>query len=350
MKTEHTQAQQVNGNANSGLRRNLLLLAAGVLCGQAGLAVAAEVPLFEAYRATGQYAIYANGLGLKDAGGQGTLTDVSITGPVQKAYLYWAGSNRPATETTSDDTIVFSQGANPGVAVTADASYVIPFERPAVPGSYYWNANHSAYVADVTQLVTQGTFDYTVSEFDMDTEFGFGLQIVYEDQNMPVRDVALYQGHDFAFSGWANAGELNRTDVVTFEFDPSSEERVLEASFFAAGGEGTDRPEQLWALTGAHQAPGDLPDELITNNLGSVIMDNPLESNNQSVWDTVTYQLVIPPGATYAAFQFESGGGSGTNTPDESFSWTAGSFALIPEPATLTLLVVGGLAALRRRR
>ena len=41
---------------------------------------------------------------------------------------------------------------------------------PWQPGNYYWDANRIAYWADVTALVTTGTFDYTVSDFVMDTQ------------------------------------------------------------------------------------------------------------------------------------------------------------------------------------
>jgi hypothetical protein len=219
-------------------------------------------------------------VGVSSTGGDGTIENVNITGPVAKAYLYWIGANIPAADVSTDDTVYFGVEGMPGTDVMADNSYVIPFERPFAPGAFFWNANHSAFVADVTQLIQPGMNNYSITEFDMDIEFGVGLQVVYEDDSAPLSEIAIHQGHDFAFLGWNNAEELNRTDVVTHTFAPTDFDRVLQVTFFSGGGEDTDRPDQLWSLTGIHDDPGDLPDELITNNLGNVIDTNPLEADN----------------------------------------------------------------------
>jgi hypothetical protein len=321
-----------------------------MLCAMPSLA--AEVALFETWRDTGNYRVFNNGVGVSSTGGDGTIENVNITGPVAKAYLYWIGANIPAADVSTDDTVYFGVEGMPGTDVMADNSYVIPFERPFAPGAFFWNANHSAFVADVTQLIQPGMNNYSITEFDMDIEFGVGLQVVYEDDSAPLSEIAIHQGHDFAFLGWNNAEELNRTDVVTHTFAPTDFDRVLQVTFFSGGGEDTDRPDQLWSLTGIHDDPGDLPDELITNNLGNVIDTNPLEADNGEEWDTVVKEVLIPAGETFASFQFESGGGSGTNTPPESFSILSATFNMraIPEPGTVLLLGSGALVLLRRRR
>lgn len=327
--------------------------AAGVLGGAllfAGAAQAAEVSLFEAWRGTGQYRVYAEGVGLHDSAGTGVFEDVPIGGPVAKAYLYWIGANLPATDTATDPLITFTPEGQAGFPVAAQDVYVVPFERPGNPGSYYWNANHTVFVADVTQLISEGTRDYTISDFDMDQEYGVGLQIVYQDSRVPLTEVAIHQGHDYAFANWPNAGELNRTDVITHTFEPAPYGRVLEVTFFVGGGEDSNRPDQLWMLTGTADEREALPDELITNNLGVVIDSNPIEGQQNDEWDTIVQKIMIEPGENFAAFQFQSGGGSGVGLP-ESFSSISAVFSMraVPEPATALLLGAGLLAIGRRR-
>jgi len=327
------------------------LLAIGLFW--SGTAYAAEQPLFEVWRDTGPYRVYAYGFGTYASGGNGTFQDVAVGGPVAKAYLYWIGANLPAVDTATDSNITFTRQGEPGIGVQADDIYIVPFERPLAPGTYFWNANHSLFIADITDLIDEGTFDYSISDFDMDQEYGVGLQIVYQDRQAdPNTEVAILQGHDYAFSGWPNGGELNRTDVAAHTFEPAPVDRVLEVTFFMGGGEATDRPDQLWFLTGTYEDRSQLPTELITNNLGTVLDSNPIEAVDDEEWDTITKKIIIPAGDTFAAFQFQSGGGSGQGTPPESFSWISATFAMraIPEPGTALLLGAGALAALRRRR
>ncbi|MCB9865742.1 MAG: PEP-CTERM sorting domain-containing protein [Phycisphaerales bacterium] len=341
-------AQRLGENRRTG---TAILACATALAIGASAAHAAEVSLFEAWRDTGNYRVYVDGLGLHDDSGTGTFQDVLVGGPVAKAYLYWIGANTPATDTATDPTVTLTRQGAAGAPVNADATYVVPFENPNAPGSYYWNANHSVFVADVTQLIMEGNYDYTVSDFDMDQEYGVGLQIVYQDDNAALTDVAIHQGHDYAFANWVGGGELNRTDVVTHTFDPAPFTRVLEVTFFVGGGEHSNRPDQLWMLTGTSDGRDPLPTELITNNLGDVIDPNPIEAEQNEEWDTIVKKIVIEPGQNYAAFQFQSGGGTGQGLP-ESFSWISATFAMraVPEPATALLLGAGALVVCRRRR
>ena len=334
------------GSRVTAVRTSVVALVA-VLLGNP--APASEVQLHEVFSGTGQYGIYNGGVGGL-VGGSGTISDVNVAGPVEKAYLYWVGSNQPHDDVASDPVISLTRSGAAGSEVTADVTWTVDFPNPWDPGHYFWDANHMAFVADVTDLIAVGTSDYTISDFDMDTEFGAGLQIVYEDDSLPVRKIIIDQGHDFAFSGWPAAGELNRTHVLTHTFAPSDEDRTLDASFLVAGGEPVDRPDQLWFDTGTHASENDLPTELVTTGLGTVIDTNPLEGRDGTDWDTVLKEVTVPAGATYVAFQLESGGGTGLGEPAESFSWVSSSFAMVPEPTTLVLLGVGMTAVMRRRR
>ncbi len=340
--------QFISGSVLHSAGKGILAVAIGL--GLAGTAVAAEIPLQEAWSGYGPYAVVNTGVGVRDTGGTGTMSDVTVTGQVQKAWLYWVGSNVPHSDILKDPVVTLTRSGSPGQSVTADVTAIVEFEVPWQPGNYYWDANHIAYWADVTDLVATGTWDYTISDFVMDKTHGAGLQIVYADDSLPAQNVSIFQGHDYAFAGWQNAGELSRTWVTSYTFAPAAYDRVLDAAFLVAGGEGTDRPDQLWYDVGTHVTEADLPVELITNNTGTVLDTNPLEGLDGNEWDTVIKSVLIPAGATYAAFQFQSGGGTGTGRPSESFSWVASSFSLIPEPASLVLLAFGAMAVARRSR
>ena len=329
-------------------------LMAGLLSlGLTSSAMAAEMALQDVYSVSGAYSVFHAGAGDVIGG----ATELGAFGPqgrnVAKAYLYWSGNNWPQGDFSGDGTITFTSenlGGTVDSVIVADTSSTIEFEKPLTPGTYFWDANVRMFVADVTQYITLGYTNYSISGFDMDAELGAGLQIVYTDPGEG-GDVTIYQGNDFAYRDWPGGGELNRTNVLNHTFKPSEVDRVLEAVFFVAGGSDLDRPDQLWSQVGEHDDPAGLPSELTTGNpLASVLIDNPLQGADGDAWDTVTTSVVIPAGSTFASFQFESGGGSGAHPLPESFNWMSASFTMVPEPASLVLLALGGVSLLRWRK
>lgn len=308
-------------------------------------ALAVEMPLTQAWSAMGNYGTVHAGVGTLLTDGTGTISGVTVPGTVTKAFLYWVGRNGPATDLSSDPTITLTRSGDAGISVTAD----VMTDVSLLP---YWNHNHIAFIADVTDYVAAGTFDYMISDFHMSSaEYGVGLQIVYEDAGLPETEVSIFQGHDFAYRNWAGPEGLDVTSVVNYTFEPTDHDRVLDLAFIVAGGEATVRSEQLWFATGTHDVPGDLPTELVTSGLGTVLDSDPLVAGDGQTWDTWTGQIVVPAGSTYASFQFESGGGSNPSIQPESFSWVSASFQLgIPEPATLAFFTFGTVIVIRSRR
>jgi uncharacterized membrane protein len=316
----------------------------------ASAAVAAEVRLTPAYSVSGNYGLAYAGVGDLTSGA-GTLSPGPVIGTVDKAFLYWSGANLPHDNVGQDDTVTFGLQGLPGTSLTADLTLITDFEKPFAPGTYFWDANVIGYVEDVTTLVSPGTNVYEFSDFDMDAEFGAGLQIIYQDDSLPVRDITVYQGNDFAFRDWPGGEELNRTWVLAHEFAPEPFDREVEVVFFLSGGAVEARQDQLWFQTGTHGHPGELPEEIVNGAFASVLDSNPVTGNVGNDFDVLVKTVTLPAGNTYVAFQFQSGGGSGDPALlPESFNLLAATVSVVPEPATLALLGFGALTTLRRRR
>ncbi|MBT8270587.1 MAG: gliding motility-associated C-terminal domain-containing protein, partial [Bacteroidia bacterium] len=117
-----------------------------------------------------------------------TSTDQAIAA----AYLYWAGSGEADTEVTVN-----------GFPVTSDLNYSVSFDSSS------GNLIYFSCFSDITALVLQeGNTVYTLSDLDISqalstnpgycntrTNFaGWSIYVIYEDQNLPLNQVSLFQG------------------------------------------------------------------------------------------------------------------------------------------------------------
>lgn len=104
------------------------------------------------------------------------------------AYLYWAGSGEADTEVTLN-----------GVSISSELNYSVPFQSLV----------YFSCFSDITDLVLeQGNGTYELSELDISntlitnpgycnnrTNFaGWSIYIIYEDANLPLNQVSLFQG------------------------------------------------------------------------------------------------------------------------------------------------------------
>jgi hypothetical protein len=315
-------------------------------------ASAVEMQLAPAYSVTGHYAVLTSGVGGL-TGGNGTMTPGNIPGSINKSFFHWSGVNLPHDVVLPDSAVTLTRHG-PGTfepnSVVASTITPIEFEMPFSPGNFYWDAVNISYTADVTSLVTPGDFQYDISDFDMSDESGAALQTVYQDASLPLQEITIYNGADFAYANWAGGGELNRTHVLSHTFAPAAVARTLHLDFIVANGATSARPDQLWFQTGT----GVAPTELVNSASAVVLNANPLNGNDGEDWDTVRQTVTVPAGATFVSFQFQSGGGTGDqNLLPESFTWLSAalSFSVVPEPASLSLLIGGALAmGMRRNR
>ncbi|MEZ4856417.1 MAG: gliding motility-associated C-terminal domain-containing protein [Gelidibacter sp.] len=115
------------------------------------------------------------------------------TSTIVAAYLYWAGSGVGDTNITLN-----------GTSVDADLTYNVSYNNSPTNVLTYFSC-----FADVTNLVTtQGNTTYELSDLDISetlanntaycanrTNFaGWSIYIIYEDDNLPLNQVNLFQG------------------------------------------------------------------------------------------------------------------------------------------------------------
>lgn len=159
--------------------------------------------------------IVAAGVGGLRTVGSGVINLADLSGPVEKAYLYWHGATR-----TTDPAAIANVFVN-GTPITG--------QQIGYSSSNCWGyANSQAYRADVTSLVAAtGNGAYSLTGFgsggDIDGN-GASLIVFYDDGDLANdRDIMLFDGNDsnkdslFEPAGWDVT-----FDSVNFDTGPAS--------------------------------------------------------------------------------------------------------------------------------
>jgi hypothetical protein len=299
---------------------------------------------------TGHYGVAVWGVGLHDPGsGETSPGDIALNVPgtaVVRAYLVWSGFD--TLDGGGDNTVSLAVDGGAATAVTADAEYG--------GATHYWYGNYYryAYYADVTSLVLTGNHTYTISDFGpMYFRDGAGLQVVYEDPDLPVARVDIRRGLDRFYRGWGE-GARGETAVNCYDFEPVSADRQFDFILFVSGIEATTepRPTALWYDTGtdADPQPSDMvnapTDGPVTGTLiqGPTVANafGPFYSNNNPEWDTYVStdrgtSINVPAGNTWVCLQVESATFQGYNPA--SGMWLS-SISILPteDPTAVELL------------
>ena len=246
------------------------------------------------FTAVGKISIVADGVGLKfvDSG------DISITvpGTVIAAFLYWSGYD---LITGGDDEVLFD-----GNTVTADGQFGPDFwlHRGVGPEDDMF---HFVYVADVTGQVNTGTDTYTVDGFELDTEYGAGLMVVYEDASLPMARVTILDGLDSYWFGFESPRGPN-SEVFGLDFDAYSSTRDVEMILFAGGCSGPDDPNKVLTQTGDGAKPTTL---VVTPSVAPWS----LTANDGEAWDTYETTVTVAADDEWLSVQVESVGTDGTS-------------------------------------
>jgi hypothetical protein len=268
-----------------------------------------------------------------------TFAGSEIPGPVQHAFLYWAGRDffcpqDPLVGQTVDNCLVNGLATNdgPDQRLTLNGSPIIGTFLDAEAN---WGAgdpdnkiNNIGYRADVTSLVQSvvggggaGPYNFTIADGDTTQNFGrrsddvggidgATLLVIYTDPaETQVFQVQVLDGLDFAHDDAATL-ESKTTGPVNFNYTPDSNPRSAELVIAAADAE----PLREDVIR-------------ISDNLDQL---DQLDSSDGDEWDTEVFNVDIPAGVgttTVQLFSEDADGTQGPNNPD-SMSWILGALRI----------------------
>jgi hypothetical protein len=249
-------------------------------------------PLTVRYEATGRYDIVAGGVGLYESNLGDIILDVP--GSVVKAYLYWSGFG--SNDINIDNTVIFTVGSSVNT-LTADWTF---------GPDPWWDGNyHKVYVEEVTSLILTGINTYTISDVNIEVNYGAGLMVVYEDTNLPYNLVQINDGLDAFHFRFSDPRGPN-SDVTSFDFGSASYDRYMDIILFVGGVQHDDRPNAIWYQSGTGSKPDDLVDDPDAIELDGPPWPYPLGAYDGQMWDTYSRTVTVPKSNTWACVQIES--------------------------------------------
>jgi len=193
------------------------------------------------------------GVGLKGLRTTGSATlAFNVGGPVELAWLYWAGHDRPCAVDPASQVCGISQEPFKDQVLRLDGAQVTgqvlgtEFEPVTSRGPIL----HVGYGADVTERVRAkgtGRLTFRIADGDPDSNLadldGAGLLVLYTDQDGPMARVLGFHGADFVYGEDLSPGEATITEAVTFAHGAAKGTRRGEIVLFVGGAEKERRPD-----------------------------------------------------------------------------------------------------------
>jgi hypothetical protein len=212
-------------------------------------------PLRPAFDREGEgLALAQAGVGLLTSPARSGLLTLDVSGPVELAWLYWGGDDRPCVidpasnvceipgEPFKDQILKLD-----GIQITGQVLGT-EFEPPRSRGPIF----HVAYGADVTEQVRAkgtGRLTFRVADGDLANNLsdldGAGLLVLYTDPDGPRARVLGFHGGDFAYAEALEPGEATVTQAVTFVHGGAKGARQGEIVLFVAGAQKERRPDRI---------------------------------------------------------------------------------------------------------
>lgn len=291
----------------------------GVVLGAAELRA---TPLHLAFQREGEgLALAQAGVGLirLPTGGSAELA-LDVGGPVELAWLYWAGHDYPCQ--VDSETHVCSIPEEPfkdqvmrldNLPVTGQVLGT-EFQPVTSRGPIL----HVAYGLDVTEQVgAKGTghLAFQIADGDPGNNLadldGAGLLVVYTDPDGPRARVLGFHGADFVYGDDLTPGENTITEAVTFAHGAAKGGRRGEAVLLAGGAVKERRPDRIEIR-------------------GNPTLIDRLDSSSGPEWDTDRFRVNVPGRTLATTVQIFSEPWG--RTPD-SLLWVAAALWLpLPEP------------------
>lgn len=295
------------------------------VCFLGGVALGAlelqATPLYLAFDREGEgLAVAQAGVGLRGLRSSGPAElALDVGGPVELAWLYWGGGDRPCAVDTASHICAILQEPFKDQMLRLDNRPITgrvlgtEFEPVTSRGPIL----HVAYGADVTDQVRgkgAGRLTFRIADGDLDSNLsdldGAGLLVVYTAPGGPRARVIGFQGADFAYGETLSPGEATITEAVTFAHGAAKGARRGEVVLFVGGAEKERRLDRIE----------------IRNNPA---LTDRLDGSSGPEWDADRLPVVVPGRtvATTAQIFSEPWG----KTPD-SLLWVAAALWLpLPE-------------------
>jgi hypothetical protein len=224
----------------------------GVVLGAAELHA---TPLHLAFDREGEgLALAQTGVGLLRLQTGSAELALDVGGPVEIAWLYWAGHDRPCPVDPETQVCAVSEEPFKDQILRLDNLQITgqmlgtEFEPVTSRGPTL----HVAYGADVTEQVRAkgtGRLSFQVADGDLASNLadldGAGLLVVYTDPAGPRARVLGFHGADFAYGESRSPGETTVTEAVTFAHGAAKEVRQGEVVLFVGGAEKDRRPDRI---------------------------------------------------------------------------------------------------------
>lgn len=246
------------------------------------------------------------------------LVDVPSDAEVVQAILYWSGQMLGGTlGVNDDDTIVVN-----GVEIQGD-----PIGGPSFFFNFGGAIHVDAYRADITSivdglgapLVSPGAnvldvdgLDYLAGANLVNGNQGAGVLVIYDDGSV-LSNVGVRDGVDLAFCGFP---EPRQTTVPqTFAFPSDDEDRSAQISLFV-GSVGMEEPPPPSAV-------------VVTPDVGAPsVLSNQLASVDGDFWDTLSFSVTVPAGASQLSLEAVSGAPDSCPAGAASLTWVAAAVAV----------------------
>lgn len=304
-------------------------LFAGILGGMTlGAAELRATPLKIAFDREGEgLAIAHAGVGLMGWGGGPRSLTLNVSGPVELAWLYWAGREFGCAVDPDSGVCEIPEGPYKDQILRLDGVPVtgIVLGTEQQPVSSRGPILNLAYGADVTEQVRAkgtGRLTFRLTDAEPDRNLsdmdGAGLLVVYTAPEGPVARVIGLHGLDLAHGEGFTPGENEIAHAVTFAHGAAKGERKGEMVLFVGGGQGGRRPDRI---------------EVRHN---PTLVDR-LDSSSGAEWDVERFPVDLP-GQTLSTTVQVLSEPWGKN-PD-SFLWVMAALWLpLPEPEGCTVQV-----------
>lgn len=246
------------------------------------------------------------------------VAEVPSGATVVQAILYWSGQMLGDTlGVNDDDTIVVN-----GVEITG-----APIGGPAFFFNFGGAIHVDGYRADITSvmdgtgapLVAPGTnvldvdgLDYLAGPNLGSGNQGAGLLVIYDDGSV-LSTIGVRDGVDLAFCGFPEPRQT--TIPQTFAFPPDAADRSAQVSLFV-GSVGMEEPPPPSAV-------------VVTPDVGTPsVLSDQLASVDGDFWDTLSFSVTVPAGATELSLQAISGDPGSCPAGSASLTWVAAAVSV----------------------